>query len=75
MKQMKLVECPVVLKMPRRSDVLYTGHEYEGVATISDFFTGLNHTIGAPENSTCSFEKCAVDDVKFGGPGTALKAS
>lgn len=54
--------------MPRLSDVLYTGHEYEGVATISDFLTGLNHTIGAPENSTYYFGKQAADDVEFGAP-------
>lgn len=53
MKQMKFVEWPVVLRIPRRSDVLYTGHAYEGVSTMSDFRCGLNHMIGALENSTC----------------------
>lgn len=53
MKQIKLVEWPVVLRMPRRSDVLYTGHAYDGVSTRSDFRCGLNQMMGAPENSTC----------------------
>lgn len=49
---MKLVEWPVVLRMPRRSDVLYTGHWYEGLSTRSDFRVGLNQMMGAAEKST-----------------------
>lgn len=69
MKQMKFVEWPVVLKMPRLSDVLYTGHKYEGVSTMSDFFNGLNHTTGAPENSTYIFRKQAAGGVAVRGHG------
>ena len=39
----KLVECPVVLRVPLRSLVLYTGDLYVGLSGISLLLAGFNH--------------------------------